>query len=124
MAAAKQLGEIVLCVRDMQSMFEFYRDVIGLQPLTEIGPISFLKIADGMPDIHRCWRCSNKISRRRARKCPSQDGIPGKLPCITWHSSFYLADPEGNTVELVAYDPSLKSQATVVDLRNHPHSTK
>ena len=43
----KGLGEVILRVNDMELMKKFYRDIIGLELISESENYTFFKIADG-----------------------------------------------------------------------------
>lgn len=45
--AIKGLGETVLRVRDLESMKEFYANIIGLELIKEFPKVAFFKIAEG-----------------------------------------------------------------------------
>ena len=45
--AIKGLGETVLRVRDLNSMKEFYSNIIGLELIKEFPKVAFFKISDG-----------------------------------------------------------------------------
>lgn len=134
--AVKNLGEIGLRVDDLDAMREFYASVVGLAVWTELEdpPAVFLEIADGHrghtrflalfdrsgeegyrgPDPARTTvdhfafeidRESYEAERDRLN-AEGVDVREREFP--KWHfRSFFFDDPEGNTVEFVAYDESV-----------------
>lgn len=43
----KALGEIALRTANIDALFEFYRDVVGLEPMVKWEEVAFFKIAEG-----------------------------------------------------------------------------
>ena len=132
---SKQIGEIALRVRDMTVMRDFYRDVIGLEPIREAETFVFFRIADGFaghtqvlalfdrssqtgyvpPDGQQTTVDHFAFSISKA-DFDSEDKRLQNLGCdltyayhdwVKWRS-LYVVDPEGNTVELVCYDEVAK----------------
>ncbi len=60
----KALGEIALRTENVDAMFEFYRDVVGLEVMAQAGKTSLssrsLKVTAG---TRRFWRCSPWIGK-------------------------------------------------------------
>ena len=126
----KALGEVAIRCRDISAMVEFYRDVIGLEVL-EGGhreSIVFFKLADG----YAGHTCVLALFTGEAGFEPPPKGTSSlhhlaltvdfseQDAAIAWYESLGLTcriehfdwigwrgvfteDPEGNTVELVAY---------------------
>ena len=133
--AVRLLGELALRVNDLPKMKAFYRDVVGLEVFNEEFEESqtfvFLKIADaveGHPQILGLFDRSVEVSQsattidhfaflidladHEAEKTRLEaHGVSvatREFPRFQWRSLFFF-DPEGNTVEFVAYDPSVSS---------------
>ena len=126
----KALGELALRVNDFETMRAFYRDVIGLEEYSEPIPGAiFFKIADaveGHPQLLALFDRSVQVgpetttldhfaflieldSYESEKERLESLGIavfPKTFPNYHWRALF-IADPEGNTVEFVCYDPSV-----------------
>ena len=111
-------------------MKRFYVDVVGLEIYEDRSPeFFFLRIADGVdghPQVLAVFdrpvaeHTDRKILDHFAFVIDLADYDPEKqrleslgvgvvtreIPVFHWRSLFFF-DPEGNTVELVAYDPSV-----------------
>jgi catechol-2,3-dioxygenase len=130
----KGLGEIVLRVRDLDAMQRFYEQVIGLEVLKRFDNAVFFKLADGFgghtqvlalfdrsaqPDYSGLNAVTTTIDHiafeiDRAdfdaeRKRLQELGLAVETAEHAWvhWRSLYVNDPEGNTVELVCYDPTV-----------------
>ena len=126
------LGELVLRVDDLDRMKVFYRDVVGLDVYHDEPPYVFMKIADaadghpqllGLFDRPKAEPSEAKIMDHFAFLIDLEDyereerrlhdlGVGTtrrELPYFGWRALFFL-DPEGNVVELVCYDESLKER--------------
>jgi catechol 2,3-dioxygenase-like lactoylglutathione lyase family enzyme len=128
--AVQGLAEIVLWVRDMDSALHFYQELFGLEVISppEL-PIKFLKASDGefgIPDmivlvVHPEGLAFPRAKSERVlhhiafRVGPSEyedlmqrlkaDGLEirdGKHPVLKGVRTFYVDDPEGNEVEVIA----------------------
>lgn len=130
----KGLGEIALRVRDLGAMQHFYEQVIGLELLRRFDHAVFFRLADGFgghtqvlalfdrsaqPDYcgldaatttvdHIAFeidRADFDAELRRLRDL----GLAVETAEHAWvhWRSLYVTDPEGNTVELVCYDPAV-----------------
>jgi len=133
--AIRGLGEVNLWVKDIDGMRRFYVDVLGLTPIHESRRHIFLKIADGYgghpqvvalfdskfegvdvkPDVRRTTlnHVAFEISlescdseKRRLRKLGIR--VNEQLHREAHWLSLYFRDPDGNQIELVAFDKSLK----------------
>lgn len=61
----KRLGELVLRSTDSQTLVEFYRDIIGLEPYATLGNATFLKVDDdfeGHPQLLAIFEQSHEFS--------------------------------------------------------------
>jgi catechol 2,3-dioxygenase len=137
----KALGEVVLRVRDMDSMQEFYEKVVGLELLARYeSAMAFFRIASdyeghtqtlalfdqsGEAD-HRSLRYSGvdpeksplhhmaftiSLSDHEVEKARLQNlGLVVETVEHIWqhYRSLYITDPEGNVVEFVCYDASVR----------------
>ncbi len=141
----RALGEIAIRCNDLAPMVAFYRDVIGLDLMTEAeAPIVFFRIADGFGGHSCVLALFAKDAPVRAGLHPGDEGevetgarsslhhIALSLPyseqeaVMAWYDRLgqayrveifgwvgwrgvFTTDPEGNTVELVAYGAALKT---------------
>jgi len=124
------IAEIVLWVRDMDIALHFYRDLFGLEVMSppEL-PIKFLKASDGeigIPDMivlvrhpeglrfprAKAERVLHHIALRVAASEyePLRQGLEaagleirgGVHPVLKGVRTFYVDDPDGNEVEVIA----------------------
>lgn len=131
----KALGEIALRVENLDTMQKFYEEVVGLSLLKRFKHAAFFKIADGLeghtqilalfdrsesPDYtgleqntttldHLAFAISLndfEIERRRLESHGLQVER-GEHAWTHWRS-LYVRDPEGNLVEFVCYDETVK----------------
>src|SRR5262249_52478701 len=117
-------------VNDMERSVAFYRDVVGLEVYSDQRPLLvFLKIADGVeghPQIFGIFDRETEVGQPTttldhfafsielvdyaSEKARLEElGIElfvREFPHFHWRS-FFFADPDGNLVEFVAYDPSV-----------------
>jgi len=132
------LGEIALRVNDLDAMQKFYEEVIGLPLMARDSDSAFFKIAEGY-DGHiqvlalfdrpqspgyRGTNAATSTIDHIAFEIPLPDfageltrlkglGLQVETAEHAWMHwrSLYVADPEGNQVELVCYDSSVKGRA-------------
>ena len=126
----KVLGELALRVNDLKAMVAYYSEVVGLEMFSDNSPdFVFLKIADlaeGHPQIMGLFDRRTEVGQPTStldhfafvvddlgehKERLERHGVPyvdREFPNFHWRSIFF-ADPEGNTVEFVAYDPSVRS---------------
>lgn len=121
--------ELALRVNDLASMKSFYRDVVGLEVYADPEPyFVFFKVAEaveGHPQILGLFDRKAPVEQDRSTldhlaflidlvdydmhaKRLRDNGVevsPKTFPHFHWRSLFFR-DPEGNTVELVCYDPT------------------
>ncbi len=126
----KALGELALRVNDLAAMSAFYIDVLGLEMFSDNSPdFVFLKVADlaeGHPQIMGLFDRRSEVGQPTStldhfafvieleeletEKVRLRDSgvayLDREFPNFHWRSIFF-SDPEGNTVEFVAYDPSV-----------------
>ncbi|AVO38952.1 VOC family protein [Pukyongiella litopenaei] len=131
----RALGEIAIRCADRAGMAAFYRDVIGLEPLDGFHnpAITFLRIGAGYgghtavlalfsaepgaaapatgagSSLHHIALSLPFAEQEAAMRWFDRLGQPYRVEqfgWIGWRGVFTL-DPEGNTVELVAYDASM-----------------
>ena len=130
MGRIRGLAEIVLFVRDMEKSLAFYRDLLGLTVISpERLPVVFLRVGEergGVPqqivlvprppsvrpaattkearDVHHIGLEVAADAYEAERERIAQRGIPirgGAHPFLPVEA-FYLDDPDGNEVEIVA----------------------
>ena len=129
----RALGEIAIRTRNIDAMIAFYRDVLGLQILSRRDDrgIVFFRLADGFAghtavlalfdesegevaagqgsSLHHLALTLPRAEQDAAQGWLDRQAMPYRVetfPWIGWRGVF-LTDPDGNTVELVAYDASL-----------------
>jgi catechol 2,3-dioxygenase len=130
----KSLGEIALRVSDLEAMQAFYRDVIGLELLKRFDRAAFFKIAEGFGGHTQVLALFDRSAEAGYaglnRATTTVDHIAFEIPLADFESekrrlrrhglsvttaehgwvhwrSLYVDDPEGNTVELVCFDPAV-----------------
>lgn len=130
----KALGEIALRVNDLACMQEFYEKVVGLELLRRFPHAAFFKIAEGYAGHTQILALFDRSGQAGysglsaaqttvdhfAFTIPLEayDAEKNRLKAlgltvreaahdwVHWRS-LYVADPEGNEVEWVCYDPSV-----------------
>jgi catechol 2,3-dioxygenase-like lactoylglutathione lyase family enzyme len=133
----RALGEIAIRTRNIEAMTAFYRDVVGLRILSrrdERG-IVFFRLSDGFAghtavlalfdepeadvvagasgaahsSLHHLALALPRAEQDAAQAWLDRQGIPYRVQEFSWIGwrGVFLNDPDGNTVELVAYDVSL-----------------
>ncbi len=128
------IGEIALRVSNLDRMQKFYEEVIGLPLMTRIADCAFFKVADGYSghtQVLALFDRSRTPGYRGTDTAKSTiDHIAFEISLadfagertrletlglqvetaehawVHWRS-LYVADPEGNQVELVCYDESV-----------------
>ena len=126
----KFLGEIALRVRDFHAARDFYRDSVGLEVLEEGEGYAFFRVGEaveGHPQLLVLFDRGVEVvpatttldqfafiidlREYEAENHRLQDlGVEVRtktFPHFRWRSLFFR-DPEGNTVEFVAYDPNIE----------------
>ena len=135
------LGELVLRVRHLDGMQQFYQEVFGLELLRRFERMAFLRVAAGraghttivalfdqalpspiaplprtLTDVPRTtlhhFALEIPLAEHAAWKARLEaHGLAVTTAEHAWVGwrSLYVADPEGNVVELVCHDPSLRS---------------
>ena len=135
----KGLGEVSICVRDLDAMHKFYEEVVGLEVLRRDESFVFFKIADGYgghtqnlalfdvtnisvlnprtPQIsaeqttlhHIALNISLEDFESEKRRLEGL-GLKVNATVHEWLHvrSLYFPDPEGNTLEFVCYDESVR----------------
>ena len=133
------LGEIALRVKDLDSVQKFYAEAIGLTLLTRFPNAAFFKIANGYGGHTQVLALFDRSHEHGYKGTDAEtstiDHIAFEIPLAEFASevkrlkglglgvetaehawvhwrSLYVNDPEGNQVELVAYDPSVKDSAS------------
>jgi catechol 2,3-dioxygenase len=130
----KGLGEIALRVNDLDAMLRFYQDVIGLELMERSENAVFFRIAEGYgghtqvlvlfdrseqpgyaglnPTTTTVDHIAFEIDLadfESEKQRLEQLGVAVSTAEHAWvhWRSLYVTDPEGHTVELVCYDPSV-----------------
>ena len=129
--AVRALGEIALRVKDLDSMQQFYEEVVGLELMRKFPHAVFFKIAEGYGGHTQILALFDRTQETGYRGVESDkstvdhfaltipltefDGEKRRLEqlglnvrtaehaWVHWRS-LYVRDPEGNRVELVCYD--------------------
>jgi len=134
----RALGEIAIRCRDLDAMAAFYRDIIGLEVL-EGGHrkgIVFFRIAEGFgghtavlalfrdeagegsaplgggaSSLHHLALTVGRKEQDKAVEWYKSNGIDYNIQEFAWIGwrGVFTTDPEGNTVELVAYDETVRA---------------
>jgi len=133
----RALGEIALRTRAMAAMVAFYRDVLGLDLLRarDGGRIVFFRLADGFAghtavlalfedaaseivaggegerrsSLHHLALSLPRAEQAAAEAWFGRQGMAYRVEEFAWVGwrGVFVDDPDGNTVELVAYDAGL-----------------
>ncbi len=135
----RALGEIAIRCRDLDRMTAFYRDIIGLEVLEGRyrEGIRFFRIAEGFgghtavlalfgdeagkeraplgggaSSLHHLALTLGREEQDMAVAWYRAKGIDYQIQEFAWIGwrGVFTTDPEGNTVELVAYDETLKKE--------------
>ena len=129
------LGEIALRVEDLDGMQRFYEGVIGLELLRRFEHAAFFRLAEGHAGHLQVLALFDRRAQpgyaglsaekttldhlafevgladfEAERKRLESAGLAvttAEHAWVRWRS-LYVTDPEGNTVELVCYDPSVR----------------
>ena len=129
----RALGEIAIRTRNIEAMTAFYRDVLGLPVLSrrDGSGIVLFRLADGFAghtavlalfdepedepvagprsSLHHLALTLPRAEQDAAEDWLDRQGIAYRIQEFAWIGwrGVFLNDPDGNTVELVAYDVSL-----------------
>ena len=126
----KGLGEVSICVMDLESMRKFYEEVVGLEVLRVDESFVFFKIAEGYGGHSQnlaLFDATNQLNFEQSTlhhialnialedyetEKARLEGLGLKLNA-TVHEwlhvrSLYVHDPEGNLLEFVVYDENVK----------------
>ena len=129
----RALGEIAIRTRNIEGMTAFYRDVLGLRVLSRRDDrgIVFFRLADGFaghtavlalfdePDaevaagarssLHHLALALPRTEQDAAQAWLDRQKVPYRVEEFAWIGwrGVFVDDPDGNTVELVAYEVSL-----------------
>ena len=126
----KGLGEVSIRVRDLDAMHKFYEEVVGLEVLRRDESFVFFKVAEGYGGHTQnlaLFEASNTLNPQEstlhhiALNIALEDfesekmrleglGLKVNATVHEWIHvrSLYFSDPEGNLLELVAYDETVR----------------
>lgn len=133
-SSIRALGEVNLRAKNLRKMTDFYENVLGLEPIFKNRKHVFLKVANGYqghpqvvalfdsryeggaaPDTtrttlhHIAFSISkNDFKSERARLKKVGVKVNVQLHREPHWRSMYFRDPEGNQLELVAYDQKVR----------------
>ncbi len=123
------MAEVGLRVHDLARMTDFYRDLVGLDVFAEGPGYVFFRVAaavEGHPQLIVLFDRDTRVDaatstldhlaflinlndyddQRRRLENLGISVVPKEFPERHWRSLFFT-DPDGNTVEFVAYDRSV-----------------
>jgi catechol-2,3-dioxygenase len=130
----RALGEIALRVSDLNAMQAFYQDAIGLEMLKRFEKAVFFKIAEGFGGHTQVLALFDRTAEPGyaglSRAMTTIDHFAFEIPLAAFEAekqrlekrglsvttaehgwvgwrSLYVDDPDGNSVELVCYDPAV-----------------
>lgn len=125
-AAPVEIGHVALTVRDLPAMQAFYRDALGLEPLSSDGEVVRLGAGGRMLVELRGDPAARPAGRREAGLFHTAFLMPSRAALAAWlihaadrklplqgasdhlvSEAIYLADPEGNGIEVYADRPRL-----------------
>lgn len=124
----KGLGEVSIRVKDLDAMHKFYEEVIGLEVLRRDEDFVFFKIAEGygghtqnlaLFSVNKSLQLNRDETTLHHIALDDYDSEKQRLEGLglsvvaTDHDwihvrSLYFSDPEGNTLEFVCYDESVR----------------
>jgi len=126
----KGLGEVSILVKDLDAMQKFYEEVVGLQVLRRDESFVFFKVAEGYGGHSQnlaLFQASNDLNPEQttlhhialnvaledfeSEKSRLEDlGLKANATVHEWLHvrSMYFSDPEGNSLEFVAYDATVR----------------
>jgi catechol-2,3-dioxygenase len=123
------IGEVSIRVGDLDAMSKFYEDVVGLEVLRRDESLVFFEIAEGYgghsqnlalfgagdldserTTLHHIALNISLDDYDREKRRLEGLGLEVQATEHAWLHvrSLYFADPEGNTLELVCYDQSVR----------------
>jgi len=126
----KGLGEVSIQVKDLDVMHKFYEEVVGLEVLRRDESFVFFKVAEGYGGHTQnlaLFQAENELNPEQttlhhiALNVALEDfetekmrleglGLKVNATVHEWLHvrSLYFADPEGNSLEFVAYDETVR----------------
>ncbi len=127
--AVRALGEVALRVNDLDRSQAFYADVIGLELMRRFEHAAFFRIADGyaghtailalfdrktpveqahstVDHLAFTIALADYEAEKRRLEALGLTVVTATHEWVHWRS-LYIADPDGNEVELVCYDPEV-----------------
>lgn len=133
--AARALGEIAIRVRDLEAMRKFYEEVVGLEFMRRFPNIVFFRLAEGYgghtqvlalfdgtdepkfsasesprTTLHHLALEIDLADYDKEKARLEARGVKLNLQTFGWvhWRSIFFHDPEGNSIELVCYDESVR----------------
>jgi Lactoylglutathione lyase and related lyases len=115
------LDHVVVCCSDVERSLTFYCDILGLEPdrldewrrgeapfpSVRISPTTVLDLFEKAPDgvnmDHMCLVVEQTDLDEIAAAFPGSTRADGLYGAQGYASSVYIADPDGNTIELRCY---------------------
>ena len=126
----KGLGEVSIRVKDLDAMHKFYEEVVGLEMLRREESFVFFKVAEGYGGHTQnlaLFEASEELSQEKTtlhhialnisledfeseKRRLEELGLKVNATVHEWLHvrSLYFPDPEGNTLEFVCYDESVR----------------
>ena len=130
--AVRALGEIALRVNDLAAMRAYYAETFGLEEIGGTDQMAFFKLADGYAGHSAILALFDRgvavdasvstvdhfaftieLADYAAEKARLEGlGLEVRVAEHAWVQwrSLFVDDPEGNTVELVCFDPSIRKR--------------
>lgn len=102
----KALGEVVLRVRNMNTMQEFYEKVVGLELLARYESVmAFFRIAPDYAGPLKLWLCSISLARLIIDRAIIVVWILRRVHCITWRlpSHYQIMKQKRNDCKISAW---------------------
>lgn len=126
----KGINHITLAVKDFETSFEFYKEILGVRPVVKWKNGAYLTVGDTWIALHQdpaVTEAERPDYSHIAFSCSSSDfkALKAKLMnygCIQWSEnvsegdSFYFLDPDGHKFEIHVGD----LQSRLKHMADHP----